>query len=428
MSTAKEKPTLAGVQNKTRKRNIVVPVDPQSFADAITVVITDCSEEALKTEAGFDAATKALDVSPLDFARYGDTLFELFFSGGRILQGGDETKGTEHKKLPHYILACEPTREAIQPFVRMFSTLARRRPFLVRGLENTLIKLLLSLEFFNAEDQQRIAVALALVCNQKISVVVDNIFNAMNNDRLIAKGTILEVMTTFMKEFLKTDTLDDLVVVLTKAKVADKLIDFFPPTKRTYEEFTTHLESNELGALVTWNSQREVEAKITELQQGLSEMIHSDPPTPPAEVLTFVKVKKEEHKLPEAEVLRIVWVSMMQGMNMTGKNQQQVLLAVVGKIKAYHKILATFATSGKLELSLLNNIQVYCYEDNRLLKQFSDIVRLLYNADILGEDTIRHWHKKGSHLKGRNVFLKDIEPFMTWLDEAEDEEESEDEA
>jgi hypothetical protein len=49
-------------------------------------------------------------------------------------------------------------------------------------------------------------------------------------------------------------------------------------------------------------------------------------------------------------------------------------------------------------------------------------------ADIVGEDTITHWHKKGSHPKGRNVFLKDMEPFIKWLEEAEEEEgEEEDE-
>ncbi len=50
--------------------------------------------------------------------------------------------------------------------------------------------------------------------------------------------------------------------------------------------------------------------------------------------------------------------------------------------------------------------QVLCYEDNRLLKLFSDLAKLLYNAELVGEDTIQHWFKKGSHPKGRNVFLK----------------------
>jgi hypothetical protein len=42
-------------------------------------------------------------------------------------------------------------------------------------------------------------------------------------------------------------------------------------------------------------------------------------------------------------------------------------------------------------LHVVSCVQVYCYEDNRLLKLFKDIVRLLYNAEIVGEDTILHW-------------------------------------
>jgi hypothetical protein len=48
----------------------------------------------------------------------------------------------------------------------------------------------------------------------------------------------------------------------------------------------------------------------------------------------------------------------MRGVNMTGKNQQQIMQAVVAKVKAYHKLLAAFATSAKLELSLLLVVQV----------------------------------------------------------------------
>lgn len=41
--------------------------------------------------------------------------------------------------------------------------------------------------------------------------------------------------------------------------------------------------------------------------------------------------------------------------------------------------------------------------------------------------TVHRRYKKGSHAKGRNVFLKDIEPFIKWLEEA-DEDDEEDEA
>lgn len=32
---------------------------------------------------------------------------------------------------------------------------------------------------------------------------------------------------------------------------------------------------------------------------------------------------------------------------------------------------------------------------------------------------------QGSHPKGRNVFLRDMEPFLKWLDEAEEDEDEE---
>jgi hypothetical protein len=58
--------------------------------------------------------------------------------------------------------------------------------------------------------------------------------------------------------------------------------------------------------------------------------------------------------------------------------------------------------------------QVTCYEDSRLLKLFVDIVKILYGADVVGEDSLRTWYAKGSNPKGRNVFLKDMEPFIKW--------------
>lgn len=70
--------------------------------------------------------------------------------------------------------------------------------------------------------------------------------------------------------------------------------------------------------------------------------------------------------------------------------------------------------------SHIRMVQVYCYEDAKLLKLFAKVVRILYDNDILGEDTIQWWYKKGSHPKGRNVFLRDIEPFIKWLEEAEE--------
>lgn len=117
----------------------------------------------------------------------------------------------------------------------------------------------------------------------------------------------------------------------------------------------------------------------------------------------------------------------MDALNLTGKNQQQILGALAKQLKTYAPVLSGLATSGRLEAQLIVTIQVHCYEDSKLLKQFKDIVRVLYQLDVMGEDTIMWWYNKGSHTKGRNVFLKDIEPFIKWLQEAEEEEDDDEE-
>ena len=40
-------------------------------------------------------------------------------------------------------------------------------------------------------------------------------------------------------------------------------------------------------------------------------------------------------------------------------------------------------------------------------------------------DSRRRWYKKGAHPKGRNVFMRDMEPFIKWLEEAEEDEDDE---
>ncbi len=47
-----------------------------------------------------------------------------------------------------------------------------------------------------------------------------------------------------------------------------------------------------LGPLVEWNTRRELDIKVAELQEGLSRMMEADPPHPANDVITFVKARK----------------------------------------------------------------------------------------------------------------------------------------
>jgi len=63
--------------------------------------------------------------------------------------------------------------------------------------------------------------------------------------------------------------------------------------------------------------------------------------------------------LPDSDVVRVLWICIMNSINMTGKNQTQILQTIITKVKTYHKLLQSFVTNAKLELTLLVTLQVW---------------------------------------------------------------------
>ena len=81
----------------------------------------------------------------------------------------------------------------------------------------------------------------------KLGVQPDRILLPMLNDRMVAKGLILQYATAFFSDYLSTESVDDLVALLRKARLDDHLLDLFPPQKRTLKDFDEHFK---VGALV----------------------------------------------------------------------------------------------------------------------------------------------------------------------------------
>lgn len=81
-------------------------------------------------------------------------------------------------------------------------------------------------------------------------------------------------------------------------------------------------------------------------------------------------------------------------------------------------MLNAFCTTGKLELELMYKIQVQCYEDAKLMKLFPEIIKSLYDQDVLAENTILHWFRKGTNPKGRYATCYTIVlivPIWSWI-------------
>ncbi|CAI7831110.1 unnamed protein product [Closterium sp. NIES-54] len=413
LSSSKEKPTLGGTRIKTRKRNIAVPLDPTSFADAIVHIYTD-------HQGDLELIAKDIDSSELDFSRYGETFFEVVLSGGRMQPG--TTKPEEGaERQPWNVLSSPPTKEGVLKHVLFIQKILRRRPFMIKSLENVLRRWVQSLEMYEPEERKRLAVLTALCFSQRFTgLAPDVIFIALLNDTLVTKGTSLGFITDFFHVYLVETNMDDLVGLLKKGKVDQRLIEFLPSQKRTPDAFSQHFSNEGLKALADYQKKVVFDVKLKELHTALADMIEEEH-TDVGDVIDMVKQKKKEGGLADGDVVRTVWDAVMGAVQWSGKNVQQNSNTALRQLKSWAKLLEAVCSSAKMELELLYHIQLQCYEDAKIQRLFPEFVRTLYDCDVLAEDTIMLWFRKGSNPKGRQLFVKALEPFIKWLEEADEE-------
>lgn len=119
-------------------------------------IVQDASD-GVSVESFLEAAAKALDTAELEYSRYGDTLFEVFFAGGRLGTGASLAEGGA--RLANYVgapavcyiasfsfahgnvltmtisfsqvLASGAERDAILPYIKVFQSLTRLVPWLL---------------------------------------------------------------------------------------------------------------------------------------------------------------------------------------------------------------------------------------------------------------------------------------------------------
>ena len=402
----------------------------------------------------------------LDFSRYGDTLFEILFTGGR-LKGGSVEIDYGESPLATNVFACADAA-SIKPYVTAFQHILRRRPFLVKNLENTLRRLLQSIEHHEQAERDTIASALSQVFIQKLGVPPENMFSVLLNDALVARGSVLAFLTIFARGFLAESTIEELMSVLKRGKVDGRLLEFFPQQRRTSAAFVEHFSAEGLEPLVSWWRKRYTDTRLKELKEAVGEAFVEGAPV--QEVVDMVKAKRKDGALPDSELAGCLWDALLATLDTVGKNQQQVSNAVVRALRQWAKVLAVPVNTPKLEMELMYAIQTSCYDDPALIKAgsptafrlrwlapllwpspsgrgqpprpwrpclpcshasaprgrtaqvFPDAVRNLYDKDVLSEETVLSWYKRGTNPKGRSVFVADLEKFVHWLEEAEEEE------
>lgn len=109
------------------------------------------------------------------------------------------------------------------------------------------------------------------------------------------------------------------------------------------------------------------------------------------------------------------------------KKEELVTEQAVKHLKAYTSLLQAFTSVEKSELALILKVQEFCYENMNFMKAFQKIILLFYKTEVVSEDSIYKWYRESHSSKGKMHFLDQMKKFVEWLQNAEEESESEEE-
>ncbi|KAG9125200.1 hypothetical protein FRC07_008598 [Ceratobasidium sp. 392] len=423
--------TIGGVRIKARKGAVKAQAkhEPTVFRDQLY--------KHLETvpQSDFDAYTNKLTVagSTLEYLKYADALFEILIVGGLLQPGGsfvDDGAPTSPFSIAN---VPEPVQvDEVKKYVEVFNKLIRRYKYLQRPLEESSLPTLLQyIHRWPTAQKDRVAIATGLMVNQGLASA--SCLQALTKDHLVKDGkspgshlcsdVSLNTITAIFRIVLADQSMDHLSGMLKKGGIKDVLL-FFPANKRTANDFYTHFRGANLPQVADWYAKKQSSVLKTELVAQLKEMCESEEST--ESIIAAIKEHQSRSAIPEAELVQVIWQGLMASVDWSARPDQLEGLAL-REVSKYAPIIEPFCNGPKTEVALINVVQVYCYEDTRIIKTFPQILKVLYNKDCVSDQAIIYWFQKGAKPQGKQHFLKASEPLVKFLQAQEDESEEEEE-
>uniref|UniRef100_A0AAY4CP14 eIF5-mimic protein 1 n=1 Tax=Denticeps clupeoides TaxID=299321 RepID=A0AAY4CP14_9TELE len=410
MNTGKQqKPVLTGQRFKTRKRDEKEKFEPTVFRDTIVLGLNE-------TAGDLEAIAKFLDVtgSRLDYRRYADTLFDILIAGSMLAPGGTRIDdGDRSKVTKHCVFTTEETHSAVRSYAQVFNKLIRRYKYLEKAFEDEIKKLLLFLKAFTESEQTKLAMLTGILL--ATGTLPPAILTSLFSDNIVKEG----ISASFAVKMFKAWMAEKDASAVTSALVG---MELFPANKQNVEHFTKYFNEAGLKELSDFLRVQQSLGTRKELQKELQERLSQECPI--REMVVYLKEEMKRNELQEAAVIGLLWTCLMNAVEWN-KKEELVTEQALKHLKYYSPLLAVFSTQGQSELVLLQKVQEYCYENIHFMKAFSKIIVLFYKADVLSEEAILKWYKDTHAAKGKSVFLEQMKKFVEWLQNAEEESESE---
>ncbi|MBN3298057.1 BZW2 protein, partial [Amia calva] len=335
--------------------------------------------------------------------------------GGTRIDDGDKTKMTDH-----CVFTAAESHATLRSYAQVFNKLIRRYKYLEKAFEEEIKKLLLFLKAFSESEQTKLAMlAGILLANTTLPATI---LTSLFSDNIVKEGISASFAVKLFKAWMAEKDANAVTSALRKANLDKKLLELFPANKQTVEHFSNYFNDAGLKELSDFLRLQQSLGTRKELQKDLQERLSQECPI--REIVLYVKEEMKRNELQEQAVIGLLWTCVMNAME-CNKKEELVTEQALKHLKHYAPLLAVFSTQGQSELILLQKIQEYCYDNIHFMKSFHKIVVLFYKADVLSEEAILKWYKEGHTAKGKSVFLEQMKKFVEWLQNAEEESESE---
>ncbi|KAG1870231.1 armadillo-type protein [Suillus subalutaceus] len=399
--SAVPKPSLQGVRTKVRKGQVKAQAkhEPAVFRDQLYKHLETVPENDFE---GFSAKLVQAG-GTLEYLKYADALFEILLVGGLIQPGGSYLDdGAPMSPFSIFNARNPPDIEELKKYVDVFNKLNRRFKYLQKPFEEQSLPTLLQyIGRWSSEQRDKLAMTIGLLFSQGLATAA--CLQSLTKDHLIKNDLSINILASIFSAYLADQSIDHLAATLKRGNIKDLLL-FFPPNKR---------DAKKQYAIAK-------DAIMRELKEVVERSDDSE------SIISAIQSKLEEQRLPEAELIQSIWQGLMASVDWSARPDQIEGLALreVGK---FAPVLVAFCKGPKTQVALINIVQVYCYDDTRVMKAFPQILKVLYNRDCVSDQAIIYWHQKGSKPQGRQHFLKATEGLVKFLQEQEESEEDEDE-
>ncbi|OXB62919.1 hypothetical protein ASZ78_008895, partial [Callipepla squamata] len=443
-----QKPVLTGQRFKTRKRDEKEKFEPTVFRDTIVQGLNEAGSD-------LEAIAKFLDSagSRLDYRRYADTLFDILVAGSMLAPGGTRIDDNDKTKMTrHCVFFAEEDHDAIRNYAQVFNKLIRRYKYLEKAFEDEIKKLspksnsvdgqaavcllkswlkyicfflsnpqlLLFLKAFSETEQTKLAMLSGILLAN--GTLPATILTSLFTDNIVKEGIAASFAVKLFKAWMAEKDANSVTSALRKANLDKRLLELFPANRQNVDHFAKYFTEAGLKELSDFLRVQQSLGTRKELQKELQERLSQECPI--KEMVLYVKEEMKRNELPEPAVIGLLWTCVMNAVEWN-KKEELVAEQALKHLKQYAPLLAVFSTQGQSELILLQKVQEYCYDNIHFMKAFQKIVVLFYKADVLSEEAILKWYKEAHVAKGKSVFLDQMKKFVEWLQNAEEESESE---